>query len=170
MWSPLTLQGWGGPHHQVLWIKVLAPHLVFTDSIMVEEQGPRSSLEGCGSRPLWAWVGEGHSSFQGRQLEQSDYSLCFLLCWAAHFLLLWLERASFCWGFLHLHPLAFLEAAYSAPSLGQMRQQENPGNSPPRCSLRPPVPVGSAFFFSIFQRLPTLVSYIGSGFSLHLVA
>lgn len=74
--------------------------------------------------PLLVWVGLVPHFFLWLFIS-------FLAYQAAPFLVLWLERAGFCWGSscAPVDVAGFL--ASSAPSLGCRKQQENPGNSPP---------------------------------------
>lgn len=75
--------------------------------------------------------------------------------WAAPFLVNGPERACFPWGFFLVYACWQLHVA-GLPSLQfeiNGRQKENPGNSPPCCSLSPEVPSQFAFFFPSFRVL-----------------
>ena len=91
---------------------------------------------------VWVWVGL--KFFCNIWLESSGYFRSFLSYQAVPFLPLWLERAGFCWGCVCGVSRLLISLP---PSLGHLRQKENPGNSPSSCySLDPEVPSLSAFF------------------------
>lgn len=51
-----------------------------------------------------------------------EYLFSFLSCLAVTFLVIWLQRVCFCWGFFYLYPVAFGVARLLAPNLGTKRK------------------------------------------------
>ena len=84
----------------------------------------------------------------------------------------WESIASFNWGFFFfffcLFDMSGLLASF-APSLGHMRQKENPGNSPQCCYLDTQVPSKFIFLSPTFGVILCLLYILFPCFSLHLV-
>ena len=132
MWAPTVPQV--GAHYWSAWVNVLTPYLAFSATtragVLVPPctwpceggiQAPHSALERSGESGVtvfpvvFGWSREG--------LSESPLS-----CQAALFLVLWLQRAGFCWRLFWPVPLGVSRLLASpAPSLGSMRQKENPG-------------------------------------------
>lgn len=123
-WLSLISHNWGvgALCNSLTWVEVWAPHLVFLE-----------------------WVGPMFFSC-GVWLVLSDYCLTFFGLTRFPLFSSFDERALTCWGFLWSVPINGSRLlASSALSLGYIRQEENPGNSPPCCSLRPELLSWSAF-------------------------
>lgn len=172
-WSPLIPQGWGGlvgvVYSCMAGMKVLAVYLTFLDAYPLEGLGELGCLVTTWYRwkSLLVWVGP--QCFLWCLTGVEHLSKSFLCCQEVSFLFLWLERAGFFWVFIcSFAPICISGLqTFSALSLAQIRQKENPGSSQPHGSVCSEVPSQSAFLHLAGSSYAYYICYI-QGFQLYL--
>lgn len=157
-WTPLTHREWGGGHITDQW--GWKSHFPTWPSLTTRWQGycgislqPHECWRFC-TWPLLEWVG--WNQFFLWYLAGVEQLLSkSVLSWdSTSFLVFWLERAGFCWGFFCLCPLAFPVYSFwnsksriykkqkqaNKISLKKQNENQNPGNLWPCFSPYPEVP------------------------------